>query len=47
MKCSSDRQCEKQNCIRVLVMVASGAVCMYYLHLSDVVIEAQCCYESG
>lgn len=23
--------------------VGSGAVCMYYLHLSDVVIEAQCC----
>lgn len=37
----------KVNCISVLVMVGSGAVCMYYLHLSDVVIEAQCCYESG
>lgn len=31
------------NWISVLVMVGSGAVCMYYLHLSDVVIEAQCC----
>lgn len=37
----------KVNSISVLVMVGSGAVCMYYLHLSDVVIEARCCYESG
>lgn len=37
----------KVNWIYVLVMVGSGAVCMYYLHLSDVVIETQYCYESG
>ena len=29
------------------VMAVSGAVCMYYLLLSDMVIEAQWCYEAG